>query len=156
MVQRFEQFTSAIFEISRCWHRLAEEELSVYGLKGTHATYLTVMYRHEEGITGPKLCELCGRDKSDLSRAIAILQEKGLVTKENVYKSLYRGLFKLTEAGRTVAAHLCRRASLAVEIAGRDLSEETREVFYQALFSVTARLQELSKEGLPRQETDLD
>lgn len=149
MVQRFEQFTLAILEISRCWHKLAEEELSVYGLKGAHATYLTVMYRHEEGITGPKLCELCGRDKSDLSRATAILQKKGLVTKESINQSLYRGLFKLTESGRAVAGRLCNRAGLAVEIAGQDLTEETREIFYRALFSVTARLQEISKEGLP-------
>ena len=38
------------------------------------------MYRMEDGVTGPQLCELCGRDKSDVSRTIAILQEKGFVT----------------------------------------------------------------------------
>lgn len=150
MIQRFEQFTLAISEISRCWHRIAEEELSAYGLKGAHATYLTVMYRHEDGITGPKLCELCGRDKSDLSRAIAILQEKGLVTKEVVNQSLYRGLLKLTEQGRTVAGQISKRASLAVELAGGDLSEGTRETFYKALFSIAGHLREISKEGLPQ------
>jgi len=150
MIERFERFTLAVFEISRCWHKLAEEELSPYGLKGSYATYLTVMYRYKGGITGPKLCELCGRDKSDLSRAVAILREKGLVTKEVVNKSLYRGLFKLTERGRAVAEQLCKRASLAVELAGGDLSEETRETFYRALSSITAHLKELSKEGLPQ------
>lgn len=150
MIQRFERFTSAIFEISRCWHRLAEEELSVYGLKGIHAAYLTALYRHEDGISGPELCELCGRDKSDLSRAVAILQEKGLVTKQVVNRSLYRGLLKLTGQGRTVAAHICERASLAVEMAGGDLSELTRETFYAALFSITAHLRTLSQEGLPK------
>ncbi|MBD5169133.1 MAG: MarR family transcriptional regulator [Oscillibacter sp.] len=151
MIQRFEQFTSAIFEISRCWHKLAEEELSVYGLKGPYATYLTVMYRHEDGITGPELCQLCGRDKSDLSRAVAMLREKGLVVKEAVDQSLYRGLLKLTEQGRIVAGQISRRASLAVEMAGRDLSEESREIFYKALFSITGHLREISKEGLPKQ-----
>lgn len=151
MIQRFEQFTSAIFEISRCWHKLAEEELSVYGLKGPYATYLTVMYRHEDGITGPELCQLCGRDKSDLSRAVAMLREKGLVVKEAVDQSLYRGLLKLTEQGRIVAGQISRRASLAVEMAGRDLSEEARETFYRALFSITGHLREISKEGLPKQ-----
>ena len=151
MIQRFEQFTSAIFEISRCWHKLAEEELSVYGLKGPYATYLTVMYRHEDGITGPELCQLCGRDKSDLSRAVAMLREKGLVVKEAVDQSLYRGLLKLTEQGRIVAGQISRRASLAVEMAGRDLSEESRETFYKALFSITGHLREISKEGLPKQ-----
>ena len=151
MIQRFEQFTSAIFEISRCWHKLAEEELAVYGLKGPYATYLTVMYRHEDGITGPELCQLCGRDKSDLSRAVAMLREKGLVVKEAVDQSLYRGLLKLTEQGRIVAGQISRRASLAVEMAGRDLSEESREIFYKALFSITGHLREISKEGLPKQ-----
>ncbi len=150
MIQRFEQFTSAIFEISRCWHRLAEDELSVYGLKGPHATYLTVMYRYEAGITGPELCRLCGRDKSDLSRAVALLQEKGLVVKEAVDRSLYRGLLKLTEQGRAVAGKISERACLAVEMAGGDLSEETRETFYRALLSITGHLQEISKEGLPQ------
>ena len=151
MIQRFEQFTSAIFEISRCWHRLAEEELSVYGLTGPHAVYLTVMYRYENGITGPELCRLCGRDKSELSRAVALLQEKGLVVKEAVYRSLYRGLHKLTEEGRAVAGQISKRACLAVEMAGGDLSEETRKTFYNALLSITGRLREISKEGLPQQ-----
>lgn len=150
MIERFEKFTLSIFEISRCWHKLAEEELSPYGLKGPYATYLTVMYRYEDGITGPELCELCGKDKSDLSRAVAVLQEKGLVVKEVVNKSLYRGLFKLTERGRAVAEQLCKRASLAVELAGGDLSEETRETFYRVLTSITANLKALSKEGLPQ------
>ncbi len=150
MIERFERFTLSILEISRCWHKLAEEELAPYGLKGPYATYLTVMYRYEDGIAGPELCELCGRDKSDLSRAVAALQEKGLVIKEVVNKSLYRGLFKLTERGRAVAEQLCQRASLAVELAGGDLSEETRETFYKALSSITANLKVLSKEGLPQ------
>lgn len=135
------------FEISRYWHKLAEEELAVYGLKGAHATYLTVLYRHEEGISGS---ELCGRDKSDLSRAAAMLQERGLVVKEAVNQSLYRGLLKLTQRGRAVAEQLCKRASLAVELAGGDLPAEPRETFYKALFSITGHLREISKEGLPQ------
>ena len=150
MIQRFEQFTLAIFEISRCWHKLAEEELSVYGLKGPHATYLTVLYRYEDGVTGPELCRLCGKDKSDLSRAVALLQEKGLVVKEAVDRSLYRGLIKLTEQGRSVAGQLTKRACLAVEMAGGDLSKETRDAFYKALLSITGHLREMSKEGLPQ------
>ena len=35
MIQRLEQFASAIFEISRSWHRLGE--LPVYGLKALYA-----------------------------------------------------------------------------------------------------------------------
>lgn len=151
MIERFERFSLAIFEISRYWYKLAAEEMAAYALKGSHAIYLTAMYRCDEGVTAPQLCELCGRDKSDVSRTVAVLQEKGFVTKEEVNRSLYRGLFKLTDQGRAAAEQISRRASLAVELAGADLSDEARSCFYEALDSITGHLREISKEGLPRQ-----
>jgi len=149
MVDRFEHFSLAINEISRCWRKLAAEEMKKYGLKGSHATYLSTMYRYPEGISVPQLCELSGKDKSDASRMLAILEEKGLVKKHEVDGSLYRGLLVLTDEGRLAAEHVRRRASKAVEQAGGGLDDETREIFYRALDSITARLTELSKKGIP-------
>ena len=149
MLDRFERFSYAISEISRCWRKLASEELAKYGLKSPHATYLTTMYKYPEGITVPQLCEVCGKDKSDASRMLAILEEKGLVEKRSVDGSLYRGLLVLTDEGRTAAEQVCKRASRAVEMAGKDLTDETREIFYEALESITSNLHELSKEGIP-------
>ena len=149
MIDRFERFSFAISEISRCWRKLAAEELAKYGLKSPHATYLTTMYKYPEGITVPQLCEVCGKDKSDASRMLAILEEKGLVEKHVVDGSLYRGLLVLTEEGKLAAEQVCQRASRAVEVAGKDLTDKTREIFYQALESITANLRELSKEGIP-------
>ncbi len=151
MVERFERFSLSLFELSRCWHRLATEEMRRHGLRSSHATYLTTLLRSEEGLTAPELGRLCGRDKSDVSRMIAILLERGFVTKEEVDGSLYRGRLKLTETGRTAAEQVCRRASLAVEMAGRDLTEAQRAVFYEALTSITANLKILCKEGLPHE-----
>lgn len=151
MIERFERFSLAIFEIARCWHKLAAEELAPYGLKGAHAIYLTTMYRCRDGVTAPQLCELCDRDKSDVSRAVAMLQEKGFVTKEGSSQSLYRGLLKLTGRGRDAAEQVGRRASLAVELAGKDLNEEERICFYRALESITSHLREISRTGLPPQ-----
>ena len=149
MLDRFERFSFAISEISRCWRKLASEELSKYGLKSPHATYLTTMYKYPDGITVPKLCELSGKDKSDASRMIAILEEKGLAQKKVVDGSLYRGLWVLTDEGKTAAEQVSMRASRAVELAGKDLTDETRNIFYQALESITSNLTELSKEGIP-------
>ncbi|MBO5111149.1 MAG: winged helix-turn-helix transcriptional regulator [Clostridia bacterium] len=149
-VDRFEHFSYAISEISRCWRKLATEEMAKYGLRSPHATYLTTMYRHPEGITVPQLCELSGKDKSDASRMIAILEEKGLVAKQVSGGSLYRGLLLLTEEGRIAAEHVCVLAGRAVEIAGKDLTEETRAIFYQALDSITSNLVKLCREGIPK------
>lgn len=145
MVERFERFSVAIAEISRCWHKLAGEEMKVYGLKGAHATYLAIISRKPEGITVPELCELCMKDKSDASRMLAILEEKGLVRKEGGYG----GTIHLTEAGRQAAEHVHQRASRAVEIAGKDLTDEAREIFYAALDSIIGNLRRLTSEGIP-------
>ena len=149
MLDRFERFSYALAEISRCWRKLASEELAKYGLKSPHATYLTTMYKYPDGITVPKLCEVSGKDKSDASRMIAILEEKGLARKKDVGGSLYRGLWVLTEEGKNAAEQVSLRASKAVELAGKDLDEETRNIFYKALESITSNLTILSKEGIP-------
>ncbi|WP_455715538.1 MarR family winged helix-turn-helix transcriptional regulator [Anaerosporobacter sp.] len=150
MVDRFERFSYAISEISRHWHKLATEEMEKYGLKGPHSVYLLTMHRYPEGITAPKLGELCGKDKADVSRMMSILEKKGLVTKEGIHQNLYRGVFKLTGEGKDAAEHVRKRVSLAVEIAGKDLTDEKREIFYEALESITLNLRQLSKEGLPK------
>lgn len=151
MIDRFERFTLAIFEISRYWHKLAAAEMEKYGLKGAHATYLTTLYRYEEGVTVPQLCELCGKDKSDASRMIAILEQKMLVKKQSVNQSLYRGRLKLTQEGRAAAEQVCKKVGLTVEMAGKDLTEETRNIFYQALESISGNLKEISMKGLLQQ-----
>ncbi len=149
MLDRFERFSYALAEISRCWRKLASEELAKYGLKSPHATYLTTMYKYPDGITVPKLCDVSGKDKSDASRMIAILEEKGLACKKDVGGSLYRGLWVLTEEGKNAAEQVSLRASKAVELAGKDLDEETRNIFYKALESITSNLTMLSREGIP-------
>ncbi|WP_317320869.1 MarR family winged helix-turn-helix transcriptional regulator [Subdoligranulum variabile] len=146
MVERFEKFSLSIAEISRCWHKLASEEMKVYGLKGAHALYLTTLYRYPEGITVPELCELCLKDKSDASRMLAILEKKELVRKEGGYG----GTVQLTEAGLQAARQVRSRVCRAVEEAGKDLSAEEREIFYKALGSITENLQRLTCEGIPQ------
>lgn len=146
MVERFEKFSLSIAEISRCWHKLAAEEMKVYGLKGAHALYLTTLYRYPQGITVPELCELCLKDKSDASRMLAILEKKELVRKEGGYG----GKVQLTEAGLQAARQVRSRVCRAVEEAGKDLSAEEREIFTKALGSITENLQRLTCEGIPQ------
>lgn len=148
-MDRFGRFSLALSEISRYWHKLATEELARYGLKGAHATYLTAIVKYPEGITVPELCVVCGRDKSDASRMISILEQKKLVEKQNVGGSLYRGRLKLTDEGRRVAEHLSKRAARAVDMAGKDLTEAEREQFYKALDSITENLRRLCEDGIP-------
>ena len=149
MLERFERFSLAISEISRCWHKLAAEEMAKYGLKGPLVTYLLTISRHPDGLTAPQLCELCGKDKSDVSRMMALMEQKGLVRKEGEHQNRYGGIFRLTEAGEKAADFVRQRAGTAVELAGRALSDDDRAVFYTALESIAANLKQIAKDGLP-------
>ena len=151
MLNRFARFSLAISEIDRCWHILAAEEMSKYELNSPHAVYLTTLYDFPEGITAAKLGELCGKNKSDVSRMISIMERKGLVRKVAVGENFYRAKLLLTDEGKQAAEHVQRRAALAVELAGAGMTDTDREVFYRCLESITTNLQTLSKEGLPHQ-----
>ena len=148
MLDRFEKFSLAIAEINRCWHKLAGEELSKYSLKTSHGTYLLTLYRNPEGLTAPRLAELCDRDKADVSRMLSILEAKGLVTKDGNGGSRYRGCLRLTPEGQAVAKELSQRAALAVEQAGAGLTEQERIMFYAALETITKNLRRICQEGL--------
>lgn len=150
MIDRFERFSIAIAEISRYWHKIAAEELERYGLKGPHAIYLTTMYQYPDGITATRLTELCGRDKSDVSRMMTIMEQKGLVLRDGINN--YRALLQLSDTGREAAEHIRSRAATAVAIAGRDLSDETRAVFYEGLESIARNLRDISRDGLPAED----
>lgn len=149
MIERFERFSFLISEVSRSWHKIAADEMEKYGLKGPHSVYLITMNRYPEGVTAPQLCELCGKDKSDVSRMMSIMEKKGLVKKEGVHQNLYRGVFKLTKAGIEAAEHLAQRVNLAVDLAGGEVDDESREIFYSVFEVISTNLRQISKDGLP-------
>ena len=149
MIDRFERFSYSISEISRLWHRISGEEMGKYGLKGAYSVYFTTMYRYPEGITAAQLVDLCSRDKADVSRAMSLLEKKGLVTRTDPDAKAYRALLTLTSTGREIAGQINTKAKAAVEQASCGLPEEKRIIFYEALELITANLQRLSKEGIP-------
>ncbi len=154
MIDRFERFSYAISEVSRCWHRIAGEAMAEYGLRGPSSVYFTVLQRYPEGVTAAQLGELCGRDKADVSRAMNSLSEKGFVLRQEAGSTAYRALLKLTPEGMTLAQQINRKAVAAVEYASRGLPEDKRQIFYEALELIAANLQTLSKTGLPLPEKE--
>lgn len=148
MVDRFERFTYAIVEINRYWHKIAADEMSKYGLKGPFAHYLITLYRYPDGVTSVQLGELCDKNKADVSRALAILEEKGLAVRETQNNSYYRAKIKLTAKGRAAAEQVQQIAEKAVGIGGKGLTDEHRQIFYEALERIAANLRQVTLNGL--------
>ena len=143
-MDRFETFSLALFNMSRYWNRLAAEEMEKYGLKGAHAFYLVTVLRHDGEVTASQLCELCGKDKADVSRAVGKMEEIGLL--QRVGSNPYRAKLKLTEQGIAAAEAVRETAGIIVDRVGGDLTPEKRAVFYEVLALVTANLEKLCKE----------
>ena len=152
MIDRFERFAVAISELSRYLHKITSAEMEKHGLKGAHSIYLTTMMRFPEGITAAQICELCSKDKSDVSRMMQIMEKNGLVVKEGGHQNRYNGVFLLTDEGKKAAEFVKRRADLAVSLAGDQLTDDTRALMYDALETIAENLRTISERGLPEEE----
>ena len=150
MYARFEQFSSTISSIYRDIQKIERDEMVKYGVKGAYAQYLAALRRHPQGLTATQLCEACDMDKAAVSRIVHEMETRGFVVRESSGDSRYRARIRLTEEGHRAAEYVRSRAEVAVQEVGRDLSEEDRRVFYTALESIAARLQIISKEGIPQ------
>lgn len=149
MLERFEQFTSAISALYRDVQKIERDEMEKQGLRGAFAQYLLAISRHPEGLTAAALCEICDKDKAAVSRIITEMEAKGLLEKENDGTSQYRAKLRLTKAGHDAANFVRERASIAVELAGSGLSEEERKIFYSTLERICANLQQICSHGIP-------
>ena len=144
-MSRFEQFTVAVFSITRYWNKIATEEMKELGLKGGYALYLITLASADEEMTAARLCELTQRDKADVSRAIAKFQELGLV--ESYGESRYRAPIMLTSKGKELTQQISKKAQQALQMAGAGLSDEMRKNMYRALDIISANLKDMSEVG---------
>ena len=149
MIDRFEQFVSYISAIHRDVQKIERDEMVKYGLKGAYAQYLVAMHRYPDGITAAELCDVCGKDKAAVSRALSEMEGRGLIVKHCNHDNQYRAQLRLTEAGMDAADYVCRKAVAAVKIAGQELTDETRTILYRALRGIAAHIQKISEEGIP-------
>lgn len=148
MISRFEQFSTSISSIYQYIQKIERVEMSKYGMKGSHTQCLIAMRRFPEGITATQLCQVCDKDKAAISRTIADLEQKGLVERISQNGNLYRARLVLTQQGTDLVMKIGKRAALAAEQAGGELTDDQREVFYYALHTIAGNLSRIYREGL--------
>lgn len=147
MISRFERFSVALSVLSRCLHRIEEDEMEQYGLKGSFAIYLAALSRYPDGVPAARLCEICEKDKAAVSRTVSEMEKHGLLCRDG---DSYRAMLRLTDMGWRAANHVSSRAQTAVDLAGQDMTESERAAFYGALERIAARMQDICKDGLPQ------
>lgn len=130
-------------EISRLISKISAAEMKRYGLRGSWARYLLLLKKHEGRITATRLSALSMRNKADVSRSLAELEEQGLLERTS---SAYRARLILTPRGREIADALYNRAMEIIETAGRGISDEDRKILYTSLEKLSKNLGEICKE----------
>lgn len=148
MINRFEQFSTAVSCIYRCIQKIERIEMARFGLKGPHVQCLLAMKNYPDGITSSQLCTLCEKDKAAISRTVAELEREGLILRGCAGGNRYRARLTLTEAGSHIACHVDDRVRIAVEKAGEGLDDEARKIFYAVLGLIAGNLQTICTEGL--------
>lgn len=149
MVHRYERFSSSVSGINRCIQKIETDVMERFGLRGSHAQYLATLRRYEQGLTVSQLSDMCMKDKAAVSRAVSEMEEKELISREAAGDNFYRAAIQLTDKGKEIAEYVAKNATAAVELAGKGLSNEEREIFYAALDLISGNLREICKSGLP-------
>ena len=136
---RFEIFTKLISRISRNIRRIKTDEVAEFNLKSPHVSCL--YYLHKSGkLCSTELAEVCDEDKAAISRTLDYLERQGFIACEEQGKRRYKANYVLTGRGTDVAKVIAARIDKVIMIAGAELTDEERHVFYSALEKISNRL----------------
>ena len=83
-------------------------------------------------------------------KIIAQFEKENLVEKISVNNHFYRAPIRLTMEGRSIAEDIITKATTAVELGGKGLTDVDRNTFYEALELISANLRVLAEEGLKK------
>ena len=142
METRFELFTVLIAQASRYIYKIKTEEMREFNLKSSHVSCLYYIYK-AESLTAAELCEVCGEDKANVSRALKYLEENGFLHCETSTAKRYKSALSLTEKCTDSAKHIVEKIDSILLYASEGLSEEHRKIMYQSLTLINNNLHKL-------------
>lgn len=143
MVERFENFTSLIALSSKCIMKIKSHEMKAFGLKGSHVMCLYHIGKNPQGVTSVELSNLCMEDKAAISKTVAELRKKDLISTDSLGSKVYRAKHVITVKGLEVHQHISYLIENIVKEVGEGLSEEERSIFYKSLQQITENLSKI-------------
>lgn len=145
MEERFQAFTVLVSNLNRCIYKIKTEEMAEYNLKSSHVSCIYYIYRYGS-LTPKELCDLCGEDKANISRAVKYLEDNQYLVINNDSNKKYQRPIVLTENGVKIGKHLSEKINEILSIASEGLSEEKRNIMYEGLSLINNRLNKICDE----------
>lgn len=141
-MNRFELFTVLVAKAGRCIHKIKSQEMMEFKLKSSHVSCLYYLYKVKT-LTAKEICDMCGEDKANISRAIKFLEGEGYVCCSSTAQKRYQSDFYLTEKGEKVGQIIAKKIDRILLKASKGLSAENRMIFYQSLSLICQNLEEI-------------
>lgn len=145
MEARFEMFTVLIAKAGRLIYKIKTGEMAKYNLKSSHVSCLYYLYKANT-LTAKELCDMCGEDKANISRAVKCLEADGYVYCASSAQKRYQAALYLTEKGVEVGKSIAEKIDKILSDASIGLTEENRTVFYQSLSLICDNLERICNE----------
>ncbi|MCD7754762.1 MAG: MarR family transcriptional regulator [Firmicutes bacterium] len=143
MIEQFESFRGAIYRAYKCIQKLKSAEMGSFGLRGAHVMCMYSLTRHPEGMTAAELSAACGEDKAAVSRTVAELEEKQLLTLEGgSEKKRYRARIRLTAEGMRISEQMDAIILSLVRKGDEGLTEADVATFYRTLDRICDNLED--------------
>ena len=152
MQGRFETFTVLINRISRNVRKIKNQEMAEYNLRSAHVSCLFYLYTNP-GATATDLCECCEEDKATISRALDYLETNGFLTCPSKQAKRYKSSFVLTDKGNEAGQKIADKINNVLDAISDGLTEEERLAFYRSLSIISQRLEAVSKNSKPKEES---
>ena len=127
-----------MLEISRCGVQYRSDNLTQFGLKSIHASYLTEICSNP-GISQDRLARIICINKSNVARQVAVLEEDGFVRR--VPSEADKRVMELypTEKTMTLLPQITEILMCWENCITQDLSEEEKENLSTLLSKMTRR-----------------
>lgn len=145
MEERFETFTVLIAGINRAIYKIKAREMAEFDLKSSHVSCLYYLYK-AKSLTAKNLCDVCGEDKANISRAVKYLETSGYIECASTAQKRYQSALTLTEKGKEIGEKIAAKVDGVLLRASDGLSEEDRLIMYKSLDLVYKNLQKICRE----------
>lgn len=145
MIDRFEKLTDGISRIYKKMQKIKKQQMSVFGLKSTHAMCLYYLSGTPSGMTAADLCLKCHEDKAAVSRILSELETLGFISYADSSGKKYRANAVLTDKGQQYARKIREIILQITEMTGKGITDEEREIFYRVLSVIASNIDKIER-----------
>ena len=145
---RFERFLGLIAAIDKEIMRIRAAECANYGLRGSELMCLHQLGNERAGLTSADLARRTGVTRAAMSRTVAALEERGLVSvgEQGAAESgRYRALVRLTELGQALMGEVAEAIAQVMDEVTPALSEDERAALYASLETLLGCLKGIAR-----------